>query len=87
MSEKSDLAEEVEYADYRAQKRHRAETTPCHWTDDTDPDFNVWRTDCGEAFTFLEAGPTENKMRFCCYCGLALVVVPRPPDVLEDDDD
>jgi hypothetical protein len=66
-----------------------AEPTPnvCHWTDDTDPDFNVWRTGCGEMFTFLEDGPTENKMRYCCYCGLALVAVPRPPDVLEDDDD
>ena len=59
----------------------------CAWTDDADPDFNVWQTDCGEAFTFLEAGPTENKMRFCCYCGLTLVAVPRPPDVVEDDDD
>ena len=59
----------------------------CHWTQDADPDFAVWQTDCGEAFTLMEGGPTENTMRFCCYCGLALVPVLRPPDVLEDDDD
>jgi len=35
----------------------------------------------------LEGGPTENKMQFCCYCGLPVGVVLRPPDVVEDDDE
>ena len=44
----------------------------CTWTEDPNPDFTVWQTGCGELFTFLEEGPTENKMRFCCYCGKPL---------------
>ncbi len=31
-----------------------------------------WETDCGNAFVFDVGGPTENKVRFCCYCGRKL---------------
>lgn len=46
----------------------------CVWTyDDID---DKWDTDCGEARQFTEGGPTENKARFCCYCGGKLVAKP-----------
>jgi len=65
-------------------KNKTDEQHPCAWTEDVDGNYD---TDCGQMFCFIEGGPSENKMRFCCYCGLVLVVVPRQPDILEDDDD
>lgn len=44
-------------------------TRTCVWAEDGD---GVWNTECGEAFVFIDSGPKENSMRFCCYCGLAL---------------
>ena len=38
----------------------------CKWEADDD---GVYQTGCGEAFTFIDAGPKENNMKFCCYCG------------------
>ena len=38
----------------------------CGWVPDDDC---VWHTDCGEAFVFDTGGPTDNKMKFCPYCG------------------
>lgn len=38
----------------------------CHWKPDQD---GVYWTTCGNAFTFIDAGPSANKMKFCCYCG------------------
>jgi hypothetical protein len=35
----------------------------------------VWETGCGEAHVFFVDGPTENKCRFCCYCGKPLRAV------------
>lgn len=55
----------------------RADRLPlCQWTGDDD---GVWHTDCGEAFFF---GPSENKMKFCGYCGKLLEEVKyvEPPD-------
>jgi hypothetical protein len=45
----------------------------CEWKCDPNPDCEVWETTCGEAFQFETDGPTENKFRFCCYCGGVLV--------------
>ena len=44
----------------------RAEVGACKWTPDDD---GIYQTKCGEAFTFIDAGPKENNMKFCCYCG------------------
>lgn len=39
----------------------------CHWlADDTDGSFD---TDCGNKFQFFDGTPSENKFRFCPYCG------------------
>ena len=44
----------------------------CEWTEDEDGN---WATACGEMFCFIEAGPVENGMHHCPYCGAALVPV------------
>ena len=41
----------------------------CAWTED---DNGCWETDCGGAFGIDEGTPSENGMRFCCYCGRPL---------------
>lgn len=42
----------------------------CQWVADDD---GVYHTGCVNAFTFIDAGPKENHMKFCCYCGGNLV--------------
>ena len=44
----------------------------CEWKE-ADIDRGEWWTSCGEAFVFIDGGPVDNKMRFCCYCGRRLV--------------
>ena len=44
----------------------------CEWKPDDD---GVYWTTCGNAFTFIDAGPKENKMAHCCYCGGKLVAL------------
>jgi NTP pyrophosphatase (non-canonical NTP hydrolase) len=60
-------------AGYEAGKKAaRADTEPprCAWDEDED---GVWRTDCGHAWTFEDAGaPNDHQARFCFYCGLPI---------------
>ena len=47
-----------------------AEPTGCTWT--KDPDFEMGDTydsSCGEKWSFIDGGPTENRVRFCQGCG------------------
>lgn len=44
----------------------------CAWTQENDEGSDSWSTKCGNLFCLTEGSPTENKMRFCCYCGKAL---------------
>ena len=55
---------------------------PCTWTQNSD---SFWETSCGNAFEFTVDGPAENSMRFCCYCGGALVVVLASAEPCDDD--
>lgn len=41
----------------------------CRWTYDEDGN---WETDCGQVFVLEDGTPSDNLMRFCCYCGSAL---------------
>lgn len=41
----------------------------CHWKVDEDGNYD---TDCGEKYCFIDDGPIENGMKFCCYCGAEL---------------
>lgn len=38
----------------------------CTWERD---DEGNWDTGCGERFCLNDGTPSENSMRFCCYCG------------------
>lgn len=57
----------------------------CTWTE-TDPDFCYWATDCSGAFSVTEGKPSENNMKFCCYCGKPLKEVPWVWPKDEDDE-
>ncbi len=46
----------------------------CHWTQDEDGN---WETECGNKFCFIDGIPTSNGLRFCCYCGGALIQIIR----------
>lgn len=39
----------------------------------------TWETDCDNMFTLNEGTPSDNRMKFCCFCGGELV------EVLADD--
>lgn len=53
----------------------------CRWTLDPNPDCEVWETACSNGWQFIEGGPAENGMRFCCYCGGILEEdIPEPRD-------
>jgi len=41
----------------------------CRWTWDDEK----WSTGCGEAFCFIDGGPSENGMKYCTYCGKRLI--------------
>ena len=43
----------------------------CKWT--YDDSFNLWLTECGDEFSLITGTPSDNKMRFCPYCGRILV--------------
>jgi hypothetical protein len=38
----------------------------CRWLEDDDGN---WDTACGERFFFETGGPTENRAKWCLYCG------------------
>lgn len=42
-------------------------------------------TDCGESFDITEGTPTENHMRFCCYCGKPLASMSLVYDATNDE--
>jgi hypothetical protein len=44
-------------------------TEVCRWHEDNEGN---WQTDCDNLFTFIEGGPSDNGMKFCCYCGKPL---------------
>lgn len=42
----------------------------CVWQEDQDGN---WDTQCGGCFIIEEGTPSENDMKYCCYCGDWLV--------------
>lgn len=51
-------------------KKRVAIEDSCLWVEDSD---GIWNTNCGEIFEFNEGTPSENKARFCLYCGKSLI--------------
>lgn len=40
----------------------------CDWNL-ADEDNGVWKSSCGEAWSFIDGGPKENRVSFCHHCG------------------
>ena len=51
----------------------------CIWKDDGEGNYE---TKCGDIFTLIEGTPSENRMKFCPYCGRTLRDVSDPADKL-----
>ena len=56
---------------------------PCVWTYDDVHD--KWDTACGEAFQIECGGPSDNDMKFCCYCGHPISESHPIQEVTEDE--
>lgn len=41
----------------------------CSWIQEDDPEINLWRTSCHNAFYLDADKPSDNHMKYCCYCG------------------
>jgi hypothetical protein len=40
----------------------------CLWTLD-DEESGTWASSCGELWSFIDGGPTENRVTYCHHCG------------------
>ena len=58
-------------------------TETCTWAEDWEGN---WETSCGEAFIFYDGAPSENGMKFCCYCGKELAEVRYVEPGVEEDE-
>lgn len=38
-------------------------------------DSDTWAAQCGRYFTIKDGSPSDNEMRFCCFCGKPLVEI------------
>lgn len=50
-------------------RRKKPSGPTCQWKMNDPYEGDFYGTSCGEAFTLIDGTPTENKMRFCPYCG------------------
>ena len=71
-------------ADLAALRQRHAEelgNRKCIWAE-SNGDAEFWHTSCDQDFVFIEGTPSENGMKFCCYCGANLVEKKweEPPD-------
>jgi hypothetical protein len=41
---------------------------PCNWHQDGE-DCTTYATSCGHYFEITDGSPSENRFKFCCYCG------------------
>lgn len=46
----------------------------CNWAQEDDNE--AWDTDCGNRFILNDGAPSDNDMKFCCYCGKPLTETP-----------
>jgi hypothetical protein len=42
-------------------------STSCTWFAEFEDD--MWSTDCGNYFQLNDGTPSDNEMKFCCFCG------------------
>jgi len=55
------------------------EQNPCEWKLDDYLDYEIWHSACGEAWSFNDGGPAENRIRFCQGCGKPVKILPAIP--------
>lgn len=48
-----------------------SEDGTCAWSGEGDGS-NLWGSGCGEVFLLNEGTPTDNGMKWCCFCGRKL---------------
>lgn len=53
------------------QKAIAAKTDACNWAQ-ADFETDAWETTCGGVFRLDDGTPSDNQMRWCCYCGKSL---------------
>jgi hypothetical protein len=51
----------------------------CTWFNPFESD--AYFTDCGNGFTLIDGTPSDNSMKFCCFCGKPIV------EKLEEEED
>ena len=49
----------------------------CEWTDENDGYFDGYKTACGQIQYFGEGEISDNKYKFCPYCGGKIDYTPR----------
>lgn len=54
-----------------------SERKKCRWVQDEWE--GSWNTSCGHSFSIIDGTPTDNDMKFCCYCGGSIPPQPAPP--------
>ena len=59
------------------------ESAYCTW--DQDGEGGPWQAGCGKYFEVNEGLPSENGMKFCCYCGRTIDESPYTEDVEVED--
>ena len=52
-----------------------AQPDKCEWAQE-DESSDAWDTGCGSTFLINDGTPSENGMRYCCFCGKTLIGVP-----------
>ena len=53
------------------------EQQECKWTFDDD-ESNTWASGCGELWTYIDGGPSENRVKYCHGCGKPVVLEDKP---------
>jgi hypothetical protein len=54
----------------------------CEWYQDEE---GLYETSCGHYFEVTSGSATENRMKFCCYCGQPMVDIPHVEEELNDE--
>jgi hypothetical protein len=66
---------EFEHAARAALRALLAQPDKCEWAQE-DESSDAWDTGCGSTFLINDGTPSENGMRYCCFCGKTLIGVP-----------
>jgi len=60
----------------------------CVWAQEDAWDMaDTYNTQCGQCFTFIDGGPCEDGINFCCYCGKEIERHDVPEEDCEEDAD